>query len=101
MLLNVALFHFLLILCRITTMKKLKLKTDKCQPDKNQFEIGIDDRYYEFVEKEFGKITDDRGVVKTKALISALIAKMINEKNLEEEVDSLFKKLSTDITAHH
>ena len=82
-------------------MKKLKLKTDKCQPDKNSFEIGIDDNYYDFIEKEFEKITDDKGIVKTKALISALIMKLINEKNLEKDVDSLFKKLSTDITAHH
>ena len=82
-------------------MKKLKIKTDKCQPDKNSFELGIDNNYYDFVENEFEKITDEKGVVKTKALISALIKKMINEKNLEDNIDTLFKKLSTDITAHH
>ncbi|MCV6607895.1 MAG: hypothetical protein OIF32_06770 [Campylobacterales bacterium] len=82
-------------------MKKLRIKTDKCQPDKNKFEVGIDDRYYDFIEKEFEKITDSTGTVKTKALISALIEKIIKEKNLEKDVDSLFKKLSTDITAHH
>jgi hypothetical protein len=82
-------------------MKKLKLKTDKCQPDKNSFELGIDDYYYDFVENEFEKITDEKGIVKTKALISALIEKMINEKNLEDNIDTLFKKLSTDITTQH
>lgn len=93
--------YFLLFFCKIHSMKKLKLKTDKCQPDKNKFEIAIDDRYYDFIEKEFEKITDAKGVVKTKSLISALIKKMIDEKNLEEDVDSLFKRLSTDLTAHH
>jgi len=75
-------------------MKKLKIKTDKHISDKNSFEIAIDDNYYEFIEEEFTQLTGANGVVETKALISSLISKIIEKKQIENEIDNLLNRLS-------
>lgn len=75
-------------------MKKLQIKTDRHISDKNSFEVAIDDSYYDFIEEEFKKITNTTGIVETKALISALISKIIEKRQIEKEIDSLYDRLS-------
>ncbi len=74
-------------------MKKILIKTDK-MGEKNNFEISIIDNYYDFLQGEIQKITNQTtGIIETRSLVETLIKLILEKKQIEDEVNEIYTKL--------